>query len=64
MSFGSLEYVVRNRVRMWFRRTWVVTILGALVLGAIFSAASKAQQACDWMIARVGESARVAGVVA
>jgi TRAP-type uncharacterized transport system substrate-binding protein len=39
MSFGSLEHVVRNRVRMLLRRTWVVAILGALVLGGIVSAA-------------------------
>jgi TRAP-type uncharacterized transport system substrate-binding protein len=39
MSLGSLEHVVRNRVRVWFRRTWVVAILGALVLGAVVSAA-------------------------
>ena len=31
---------------------------------AIFTAASKAQQACDWLIARAGESARVAEVAA
>jgi antirestriction protein ArdC len=31
---------------------------------AIFTAASKAQQACDWMIQRAGESARVAEVAA
>jgi antirestriction protein ArdC len=31
---------------------------------AIFTAASKAQQATDWLIARAGESARVAGVAA
>jgi antirestriction protein ArdC len=31
---------------------------------AIFTAASKAQQACDWMIARAGESARTKGVAA
>jgi TRAP transporter TAXI family solute receptor len=35
MSFGSLEHVVRNRVRLLFRRTWVVAILGALVLGGV-----------------------------
>jgi TRAP-type uncharacterized transport system substrate-binding protein len=33
MTFGSLEHVVRNRVRMLFRRTWLVAILGALILG-------------------------------
>ena len=31
---------------------------------AIFTAASKAQQAADWLIARAGESSRVAGVAA
>ncbi len=32
--------------------------------GAIFTAASKAQQATDWLIQRAGESAHVAGVAA
>ena len=31
---------------------------------AIFTAASKAQQACDWLIARAGESTRTAEVAA
>jgi antirestriction protein ArdC len=31
---------------------------------AIFTAASKAQQACDWLIARAGDSVRSAGVAA
>ncbi len=31
---------------------------------AIFTAASKAQQACDWLIQRAGESVRVQGVAA
>jgi antirestriction protein ArdC len=31
---------------------------------AIFTAASKAQQACDWLIERAGESARIAEVAA
>ena len=39
MSFGSLENVVRNRVRMLLRRTWVVAVIGALVLGGVVSAA-------------------------
>jgi hypothetical protein len=30
----------------------------------IITAASKAQQACDWLIVRAGESARVAEVAA
>jgi TRAP-type uncharacterized transport system substrate-binding protein len=39
MSFGSLEHVVRNRARSLFRRTWLVAILGALVLGGAVWAA-------------------------
>jgi TRAP transporter TAXI family solute receptor len=39
MSFGSLEHVVRNRVRMLLRRTWVVAVIGALVLAGTVSAA-------------------------
>jgi len=39
MSFGSLEQVVRNRVRILLRRTWLVAILGALVLGGAVWAA-------------------------
>jgi antirestriction protein ArdC len=31
---------------------------------AIFTAASKAQQACDWLVKRAGDSARVEGVAA
>jgi TRAP-type uncharacterized transport system substrate-binding protein len=29
----SLEHIVRNRVRMFLRHTWLVSILGSLVLG-------------------------------
>ena len=34
MSYGSLEHVVRSRLRMFLRHTWLVTILGTLLLGA------------------------------
>ncbi len=34
MSIGSLEHMVRSRVRMFLRHTWLVTILGAFALGA------------------------------
>jgi hypothetical protein len=34
MSIESLEHMVRNRVRMFLRHTWLVTILGTIVVGA------------------------------
>jgi TRAP-type uncharacterized transport system substrate-binding protein len=33
MSVESLEHLVRSRVRMFLRHTWLVTILGTLVIG-------------------------------
>jgi TRAP-type uncharacterized transport system substrate-binding protein len=33
MSIESLEHRVRNRVRMLLRHTWLVTILGTIILG-------------------------------
>src|SRR5271154_5563164 len=39
MSIESLEHIVRSRVRMFLRHTWLVTLLGTLVLGAAISAA-------------------------
>ncbi len=33
MSIELLEHVVRNRVRMFLRHTWLVTILGSIVIG-------------------------------
>ena len=39
MSIGSLEHMVRNRVRMFLRHTWLVTILGTIVLGGVVWAA-------------------------
>ena len=34
MSIESLEHMVRSRVRIFLRHTWLVTILGTIVLGA------------------------------
>ena len=39
MSYESLEHAVRSRVRMFLRHTWLVTILGTLLLGAAVWAA-------------------------
>jgi TRAP-type uncharacterized transport system substrate-binding protein len=34
MNIESIEHVVRNRVRTFLRHTWLVTILGTVILGA------------------------------
>ena len=39
MSIGSLEHLMRNRFRMFLRHTWLVTILGTIVLGGLVWAA-------------------------
>jgi TRAP-type uncharacterized transport system substrate-binding protein len=39
MSIDSLEHLVRSRVRMFLRHTWLVTILGTIVLGGVVWAA-------------------------
>jgi TRAP-type uncharacterized transport system substrate-binding protein len=39
MSIGSLEHMMRNRFRMFLRHTWLVTILGTIVLGGVVWAA-------------------------
>lgn len=36
MSMESLEHMVRSRVRMFLRHTWLVTILGTIVLAGLF----------------------------
>jgi TRAP transporter TAXI family solute receptor len=38
MNFGSLDHVVRSRVRMFLRHTWLVAILGTVLLGGIVGA--------------------------
>lgn len=35
MSIESLEHIVRSRVRMFLRHTWLVTVLGTLILAAV-----------------------------
>src|SRR6516164_2209044 len=49
MSYESLENVVRSRVRMFLRHTWLVTILGTLLLGATVWAAIHFTIARDYM---------------
>ncbi len=39
MSVESLEHIVRNRVRMFLRHTWLVTVFGTLVIaGCVWAA--------------------------
>ena len=49
MSYESLEHMVRSRVRMFLRHTWLVTILGTLLLGAAVWAAIHFTMARDHM---------------
>src|ERR1051325_1398430 len=49
MSYESLEHVVRSRVRMFLRHTWLVTTLGTLLLGAAVWAAIHFTMARDYM---------------
>ena len=35
MSIESLEHMVRSRVRMFLRHTWLVTFLGTVVVGCL-----------------------------
>ncbi len=35
IGLESLEHLMRNRLRMFLRHTWLVTILGTLVIGAL-----------------------------
>jgi TRAP-type uncharacterized transport system substrate-binding protein len=49
MSYGSLEHVVRSRVRMFLRHTWLVTTLATLLLGAAVWAAIHFTMARDYM---------------
>ena len=38
MSIGSLEHMVRSRVRTFLRHTWLVTIFGTMVMAALVAA--------------------------
>ena len=38
MSIESLEHIMRNRLRMFLRHTWLVAVLGTLgVIGAVWA---------------------------
>ena len=49
MSYESLEHMVRSRVRMFLRHTWLLTILATLLLGAAVWAAIHFTMASDYL---------------
>ena len=49
MSYESLEHVVRSRLRMFLRHTWLLTLFGTLLLGAAVWAAIHFMMARDHM---------------
>jgi TRAP-type uncharacterized transport system substrate-binding protein len=49
MTMGSLEHMVRSRVRMFLRHTWLVTILGSIALAALVWAGFYFSTAADHM---------------
>ncbi len=64
MNFGSLEHMVRGRVRMVLRNTVLVTILGTMVLGAAVWAAVYYTQEHDRLRVAAGPlDARFVGVL-
>src|SRR5215468_10395454 len=52
MSYESLEHMVRSRLRMFLRHTWLVTILGTLLFGAAVWAAIHFTMARDHLTDR------------
>jgi hypothetical protein len=49
MSYESVEHMVRSRVRMFLRHTWLVTTVGTLLLGGAVWAAIHFTMARDYM---------------
>jgi TRAP-type uncharacterized transport system substrate-binding protein len=65
MNIGSLEHIMRNRVRMFLRHTWFVTILGTVVLaGIVWAAFSYSTRATVMRIAAGPDSTKIVQVLA
>ena len=58
MSYESLEHMVRSRVRMFLRHTWLLTILATLLLGAAVWAAIHFTMARDYLRIAAGPRLR------
>jgi TRAP-type uncharacterized transport system substrate-binding protein len=65
MNIGSLEHIMRNRVRMFLRHTWLVTILGTIVLaGIVWLAFYYSTRATVMRIAAGPDSTKIVQVLA
>jgi TRAP-type uncharacterized transport system substrate-binding protein len=65
MSIGSLEHMMRNRFRMFLRHTWLVTILGTILLvGAVWAAFYYSTKNTVMRIATGPGSAKIVQVLA
>jgi TRAP-type uncharacterized transport system substrate-binding protein len=65
MSIESLEHIMRNRVRMFLRHTWLVTILGTIVLaGIVWAAFYYSTRATVMRIAAGPDSTKIVQVLA
>jgi len=65
MSIESLEHMMRNRVRMFLRHTWLVTILGTIVLaGIVWAAFYYSTRATVMRIAAGPDSTKIVQVLA
>src|SRR4029077_18881628 len=65
MNIGSLEHIMRNRVRMFLRHTWFVTILGTIVLaGIVWLAFYYSTRATVMRIATGPDSTKIVQVLA
>jgi len=64
MSFGSLEHMMRNRFRMFLRHTWLVTILGTIVLaGTVWAAFYYSTESTVMRIAAGPDNAKIVQVL-
>jgi TRAP-type uncharacterized transport system substrate-binding protein len=59
MSIESLEHIVRSRFRMFLRHTWLVAIIGSLIIGGCVWAAFYFMTAPDTMRIAVGPAGSV-----
>jgi TRAP-type uncharacterized transport system substrate-binding protein len=65
MSIGSLEHMMRNRFRMFLRHTWLVTILGTILLvGVVWAAFYYSTKNTVMRIATGPGSAKIVQVLA
>jgi TRAP-type uncharacterized transport system substrate-binding protein len=64
MSIGSLEHMMRNRVRMFLRHTWLVTILGTTALvGVVWAAFYYSTESTVMRIAAGPDNAKIVQVL-